>query len=188
MLTPDYSSPLRWSWGLFTPDGDPVGPPCPTEIPWDHRLWIRVEHLGEPPLPWFASAVLIDNVGRPHLVNARAPEGFELIPGGCEIVGMRFGCRHQGLPLPRLPRLPPPCSPERAILLLLACRRPIELAHLVDAQPMDPTEALAMQGLNVEPENDRDRAGPRPPDLATSWAMRRVDVWITPRRVEESGR
>lgn len=114
-----------------------------------------------PPFNWFASVVLIDPAGRPRLLTTRMPEGIELAPGDREVVGVRPGRRGvQGFDL----RWPADVAGDEApaSLLLLTSRRPIELAHLVRAQPHDEDDALALQGLAgdtmrqiIKPEHTR---------------------------------
>lgn len=175
--TGGQAPPLRFTWGLIDEDGGLTELPLrPTEIDCDARLWLRVAHLGAPPLPWFVSVVLIDPTGQALLLNSHAPEGLELMPDSVEHLGLRHGRAQPGLSLPSLHTH----QPATATLLLLACRRPIELAHLVDVQPPDLAEALTLQGLDDAPDTERSESRLQPPVLAKDWHAQAIELRLRP--------
>ncbi len=165
-LPNDEEVPLQWTWGRVSEGGEleelDFGPAA---LKPDDRLWFRIDHTGTPPMPWFVSVVLVDADEHAHLLNARSPEGLELIPGEHQLLGIRHGVARQGFPLPGAPKH----------ILLLACRRPIELGHLVAPHPWDFAEAFALQGMSADTDIEV-RGASKPPVLANGWWSQRIDL------------
>jgi hypothetical protein len=137
--------PVTWRWSLIDSPDAPL-PESGASLHVGDRLRIDLVHPDGPPLNWFVSVVLVDPAGRPRLLNTRMPEGLELAPGDCEVIGVRRGRRGaQGIEL----RWPEDVDGREgpASVLFLASRRPIELAHIVHPQALDDDDALALQGL-----------------------------------------
>lgn len=178
-------SPLRWTWGRFGQQGERVVLGLESaELAWGERLWFGVEHLGSPPLPWFASIVFVDATGVAQLVSARAPDGIELVPGCFEVIGQRAGLSRSGFELRR------PTSacdePQEASLLLIACRRPIVLSHLVE---LGSAEWLGgWLGSATDEDVGAEREGVSAPVLASDGGTHHIRVRITSRRAPTDGR
>lgn len=144
---------LRWQWSLI--DDAAALPESGARLRVGDRIRVDLSLPAEaPPFNWFVSVVLVDVAGRPRLLSTRMPEGLELAPGDAEVIGVRLG-RHgaQGLELTWAPEVEADEAP--ASLVILASRRPIELAHLVAEQAHDQDDALALQGLTGETLRDR---------------------------------
>ncbi|PRQ07832.1 caspase family protein [Enhygromyxa salina] len=147
-------SPLRWRWSLANDPDQPL-PETGATLHAGDRIRVDLQLQADaPPFNWFVSVVLIDPAGRPRLLSTRMPEGIELAPGDAEVIGVRHGrCGAQGLELTWPAELRADLGPAR--LLVLASRRPIELAHIVRPQARDDDDALALQGLAGDTLRDR---------------------------------
>jgi hypothetical protein len=146
--------PLAWRWSLVDSPARPL-PESGATLRSGDRIRVDLSLPADaPPFNWFVSVLLVDVAGRPRLLNTRMPEGLELAPGDSEVIGVRPGRRGaQGLEL----RWPDAVIADEgpACLLILASRRPIELAHLVLPQAHDQDDALALQGLAGDTLRDR---------------------------------
>lgn len=145
--------PLAWRWSSI--DSPTPLPESGATLRAGDRIRVDLSLPADaPPFNWFVSIVLVDVAGRPRLLNTRMPEGLELAPGDVEVIGVRPGRRGaQGIEL----RWPAAVLADEApaSLLILASRRPIELAHLVLPQAHDQDDALALQGLAGDTLRDR---------------------------------
>lgn len=144
--------PVAWTWRVVgASDSLPESGAC---LDAGTRVEIELRVDDGPPFSWFVSVVLVDPTGRPWLLTTRMPEGIELGPGERERVGYRLGRRGaQGFALRWPEGLEGDVAP--ASVLILASRRPIELAHIVRPQPVHEDDALALQGLVGETMRDR---------------------------------
>jgi hypothetical protein len=142
--------PLMWRWYRVVEPGDEQLPLEGAQLRAGDRVWIDVEHPREiPPFSWFVSAVLVEADGRLRLLNARMPEGIEVCPCSRERIGVRPGRRERGFELAWSSTIDASASASAAPmrLLLLASRRPIQLAHIV-GEPLDEHGELGLQGLH----------------------------------------
>ena len=162
--------PLSFRWSLIDSPMQPL-PESGARLHVGDRIRIDLNlPANAPPYNWFVSVVLVDVAGRPRLLNPRMPEGLELAPGDAEIIGVRSGrLGAQGIELRWSPEFEADEAP--ACLLILASRRPIELAHIVASQ--DDDDALALQGLTGDTLRDRKPEHTR----ACAWA--RFDFSLT---------
>ena len=129
--------PVTWSW---TRVGDPEPlPHTGASLRRGDRIRIDFTFESKAPLNWFVSVLYIAPDGTPRLLNTRMPQGIELGPRDAEVIGVRYGQPTDGIELP---------GEGRASLLVLASRRPISLAHIVDTE--DPGDALSIQRLMAD--------------------------------------
>jgi hypothetical protein len=157
--------PLTWKWLRVAEPDDEVLPFEGAQLRAGDRVWIDVGNPREvPPHSWFFSAVLVEADGRLRLLNARMPEGIELCPLACERIGVRAGRSGRGFELVWPSTIEPDATAAPMRLLLLASRRPIQLAHLVSEQ-LDDDEELGLQGLHDVARH----TGPNT-SLACTWA------------------
>jgi hypothetical protein len=130
---------------------------------------------------WFLAIVHIDVGGRLTLMHMRQPEGVELGSRATELVGQRFGGGRRGIRL-TWPNGTPEHTPLPASFVMLAARRPLNLANLVRWQVHDLDEAFEIQRvLRVrDPQGPRSGSTTHPPQLADDWAWRTLGFMLVP--------
>ncbi|NJK31159.1 MAG: hypothetical protein HC927_01405 [Deltaproteobacteria bacterium] len=160
---PQWTSPIRWSWGTLEPL-EPL-PERGARLSADQRIWIRLDNPSRVPQHWYVQVIFIDPFGRAWLLDGANTDGIQLGRRGSERVGERPG-RPPGLSLAWAAS----SGASKCALVFIAANRPLQLGHLARACPQA-SPASPVHGL----ESHEDRYNRDGEMLVRAWSSGRIE-------------